>query len=131
MPYGTTEAFHAFVIDIASKNDAALAWASVDAGWVRGAFAVMGMRQRCQLPNREFLSFSFIERILSSIARGASGMRPVAGHHGSFLSRLAAHLPQQIRPLALPVAMAALACGDALFVLSGRNLGQVSQRAPY
>ena len=43
VPHGTTESLHAFVIDIASKNHAALAWASMDAGWVRCAFAVMVM----------------------------------------------------------------------------------------
>ena len=129
MPDRTTEALHAFVIDIASKNHAALAWASVDAGRVRCAFAVMGMRQRCQLPNRKFLL---------ALSSNESSVPFSAARSGAPRCRtprlsLAASLricSQQIRNVALPVAMAALAWRRAP-VLGGGNLRQVSQRAPY
>src|ERR1700722_17910852 len=55
VPHRATETLEAFIIDIASKNHAALAWTSVNAGWVRFVFAVIGMPQRCQLPDRKFL----------------------------------------------------------------------------
>src|ERR1700722_19022075 len=55
VPHRATEDPHGFVVDITRENHAALAWTSMNTSWIRCPFAVMWMRQRCQLPHRKFL----------------------------------------------------------------------------